>query len=272
MMREVLEKVARREISIDEAEKLLRMFALEEISNIAKLDVGREVRKGIPEIILAEGKTLEELSELAAKMVSEAGRAIISRASENCMGNLPNLLQGDVDVQVHHKARMIVVKKRGFKVDETGGKIGILAAGTADIPVAEEARIVAEEMGCRVLTAYDVGVAGIHRLLKYLRNMINEDVDVVIVVAGREGALPSVVAGVADVPIIAVPTSSGYGFGGGGLSALMAMLQSCSLGMAVVNIDGGVPAGAIASVIANRVAKYREKLFKALKTHYHVNK
>lgn len=259
MLRDVLERVARREISVDDAEKLLKMFALEELSNLAKLDVGREIRKGLPEIILAEGKTLEELGELATKMVVKTGRAIISRASENYMKNLPDLIKEDVDIQIHHKARMIVVKKRGFKVDETGGRIGILAAGTADIPVAEEARIVAEEMGCKVLTAYDVGVAGIHRLLKHLGYMIAEDVDVVIVVAGREGALPSVVAGIVDVPVIAVPTSSGYGLGGGGLSALMAMLQSCSLGMAVVNIDGGVPAGAVASVIANRVAKYRGK-------------
>ncbi|KYH39684.1 MAG: hypothetical protein AYL32_015300, partial [Candidatus Bathyarchaeota archaeon B26-2] len=116
-----------------------------------------------------------------------------------------------------------------------------------------------EEMGCEVTTAYDVGVAGIHRLIQPLKEMIAKDVDVLIVVAGREGALPTVVAGMVDVPVIAVPASIGYGLGEKGVSALMAMLQSCSLGMAVVNIDGGVAAGATAALIANRTARFRNK-------------
>ncbi len=133
-----------------------------------------------------------------------------------------------------------------------------MAAGTSDIPVAEEARIVAEEMGCEVMTAYDVGVAGIHRLFLPLKGMIEKDVDTIIVVAGREGALPTVVAGIVDIPIIAVPTSIGYGLGEKGVSALTAMLQACSLGLAVVNIDNGVAAGTIASLIANRIAEARQ--------------
>jgi hypothetical protein len=123
--------------------------------------------------------------------------------------------------------------------------------------VAEEARVIAEEMGCKVFVAYDLGVAGIHRLMKPLKNIIMQDVDVVVAVAGREGALASVVAGMVDVPVIAVPTSNSYGFGEKGVSTLMAMLQSCSLGLAVVNIDGGVAAGAMATLIANRAAKFR---------------
>ena len=114
-------------------------------------------------------------------------------------------------------------------------------------------------MGCEVITAYDVGVAGIHRLIPPLKEMIAGDVDVLIVVAGREGALPTVVAGMVDLPVIAVPTSVGYGLGEKGISALIAMLQSCSLGLAVVNIDGGVAAGAIAAMIANRIAKFKRK-------------
>jgi NCAIR mutase (PurE)-related protein len=175
------------------------------------------------------------------------------------MEKLANLIPEDMKLQIHDKARIIIIKRGDFRVDDAGGRVGILAAGTADVPVAEEAKVIAEEMGCQVLTAYDVGVAGIHRLLKSLKDMIAWSVDVLIVVAGREGALPSVVAGIVDVPVIAVPTSSGYGFGSKGLSALMAMLQSCSLGLAVVNIDGGVPAGALASIIANRIANYRKK-------------
>jgi NCAIR mutase (PurE)-related protein len=257
-LREILEKVARGEISVDEAERLLRIFAIEEIDNLARIDVGRGFRKGVPEIIFAEGKTVEELVKIAAKMVNETGRAIISRASKEHMERLADLIPEGMRLQVHDKARIVIMKRGDFRVDDAGGRVGILAAGTADVPVAEEAKVIAEEMGCQVLTAYDVGVAGIHRLLTPLKEMIARDVDVLIVVAGREGALPSVVAGMVDVPVIAVPTSSGYGLGGKGLSALMAMLQSCSLGLAVVNIDGGVPAGAIASIIANRIAKYRK--------------
>ncbi|MEM2961142.1 MAG: nickel pincer cofactor biosynthesis protein LarB, partial [Candidatus Bathyarchaeia archaeon] len=132
------------------------------------------------------------------------------------------------------------------------------AAGTSDIPIAEEAKLIAEEMGCEVFSIYDVGVAGIHRLFEPLKRMVIEDVDVIVVVAGREGALASVVAGLVDVPIIATPTSVGYGFGDKGLSALTAMLQSCSLGLAVVNIDNGIAAGSIAALIANRAAKFRK--------------
>jgi len=155
---------------------------------------------------------------------------------------------------LNERARMVVLKDKGFKVSRTGGKIGIVSAGTSDIPVAEEAKAVAEEMGCEVLTAYDVGVAGLHRLFPPLKEMITEGVDVMVVVAGREAALTSVVAGLVEVPVIGVPTSIGYGFGSGGTSALMSMLQACPLGIAVVNIDGGVAAGAMAALIANRVA------------------
>ena len=258
-MRNILEKVAKGQISIDEAERLLRILAIEEVGNLARIDIGREYRKGVPEIILADGKSPRDLADISLKMLSENGRAILSRITKEQMEAVVNSLPKDVTLQIHDKARMIVIRKKNFTVEKSGGKIGILTAGTSDIPVAEEARIIAEEMGCQVITFYDVGVAGIHRLLPSLKRMITEDVDVIIVVAGREGALPSVVAGMVDVPVIAVPTSIGYGIGEKGVSALMAMLQSCSLGLAVVNIDGGVAAGAIATLIANRIAKYRGK-------------
>jgi NCAIR mutase (PurE)-related protein len=155
-LRKILEKVARGEISVDEAEKLLKIFAVEEIDNLARIDVGREFRKGLPEIIFAEGKTVKELAKLAAEMVNETGRAIISRATKEHMEKLANLIRKDIRLQVHDKARIIVVKRRDFKVEDAGGRVGILAAGMADVPVAEEARVIAEEMGCQVLTAYDV--------------------------------------------------------------------------------------------------------------------
>jgi len=258
-LRDILKKVAKGEISVEEAERLLRILAIEEVGNMAKIDIGREHRRGIPEVILAEGKTPEDLAEITVKMLKKSGRAIISRVTKEQIHTIKDALPKDADVKIHSKARIIIVRMRNLKVEKTGGKIGILTAGTSDIQVAEEARIIAEEMGCEVITAYDVGVAGIHRLIPPLKEMIAGDVDVLIVVAGREGALPTVVAGMVDLPVIAVPTSVGYGLGEKGISALIAMLQSCSLGLAVVNIDGGVAAGAIAAMIANRIAKFKRK-------------
>ncbi|MEM2901141.1 MAG: nickel pincer cofactor biosynthesis protein LarB [Candidatus Bathyarchaeia archaeon] len=258
-MREVLEKLARGEISVQKAEELIKVLTIEEVGNWAKIDLGRDLRKGFPEIILAEGKSLEDLVEMAGRILKEKGRVIVSRASQLQVEALMDVLSKDRSTQLYSKAGMVVAKQMGYEVEKTGGRIGILTGGTTDIPVAEEARIVSEEMGCEVVIAYDVGAAGIHRTFQALKEMVARDVDVIIAVAGREGALPTIVAGMVDVPVIAVPCSTGYGLGKGGVSALMAMLQSCSLGLAVVNIDGGVAAGAVATLIANRVAKFRGK-------------
>ena len=257
-LREILEKTAKSELTIEEAEKLLRLQAIAEIEGMAKIDANREHRKGIPEIILAENKTASDTVEITLKMFSENGRVIVSRCSQEQMQALKAKLPNDTVCQVNEKARMLILKRKDFVVTSTGGKIGLLTAGTSDIPVAEEAKVIAQEMGCQVFTSYDLGVAGIHRLLGPLKDLIMQDVDVIVVVAGREGALCSVVAGMVNVPVIAVPTSNSYGFGEKGLSALMAMLQSCSLGSAVVNIDAGVAAGAVATLIANRAAKFRK--------------
>jgi hypothetical protein len=257
-MREILEKLKKGRISIEEAEKLLKLTAIEELGMMAKLDVNRDIRKGIPEIVLAEGKTPEDTAEIALKTLSKKGRVILSRVNNEHVEATRKVIPKDAVLQMHQKAKLLVIKKRNFKTEKSGGKIGILAAGTSDIPVAEEAKVIAEELGCEVTTAYDVGVAGIHRLFPSLKEMIQKDVDVIVVVAGREGALPSLVAGMVDVPIIGVPTSIGYGLGEKGVSALTAMLQACSLGLAVVNIDGGIAAGSIAVLIANRVAKAKK--------------
>jgi len=256
-LKEILEKLAKNEISVAEAEKLVKLLAIAEIGNMARIDANRECRTAVPEIILAEGKATRDLVEISLKMLSESGRVIVSRCEEEKMRAIKSVAPKDSVMKIYDKAKMIIIKNKDFAIKSTGGKIGLLTAGTSDIPVAEEAKVVAEEMGCEVIAAYDLGVAGIHRLLEPLRNFIINDVDVVIVVAGREGALSSVVAGMVDVPVIAVPTSNSYGFGEKGLSALMAMLQSCSLGLAVVNIDSGVAAGAMATLIANRAAKFR---------------
>ncbi|MCW4046950.1 MAG: nickel pincer cofactor biosynthesis protein LarB [Candidatus Bathyarchaeota archaeon] len=256
-LKEILEKLLKSEITVAEAEKSVKLLAIEEVQDMARIDANRECRKGIPEIILAEGKTAEDLVNISLRVLSEKGRVIISRCDAKQMRAVKKAAPKEAVLQVYDKAKIVVIKKKDFAIKSTGGKIGLLTAGTSDIPVAEEAKVVAEEMGCTVFAAYDVGVAGIHRVMRPLKELVTKDVDVIIVVAGREGALPSVVAGMVDVPVIAVPTSNSYGFGEKGVSTLMAMLQSCSLGLAVVNIDGGVAAGAIATLIANRAAKFR---------------
>lgn len=258
-LKEILEKTACSELTVEEAEKLIRLQAIAELEGMAKLDFNREHRKGVPEVILAENKTVKDTVEIALKMLQENGRVIVSRCLAQHVEALNAALPSDSVCQIHQKARMVVLKKGNYTVNSTGGKIGLLTAGTSDISVAEEAKIIAEEMGCTVYAGYDLGVAGIHRLLEPLKDLIIKDVDVIVVVAGREGALSSVVAGLVNVPVIAVPTSNSYGFGEKGLSTLMAMLQSCSLGLAVVNIDSGVAAGAVATLIANRAAKFRKQ-------------
>ena len=255
--KEILEKTARGELTVDEAEKLLRMLSIVEVEVMAKIDAHRERRNGIPEVVLSENKATQDIIEITLRMLSENGRVMVSRCTTKQIEALNQALPDGATIQVNDKAKMVIVKQKDFIIKQTGGKIGLLTAGTSDIPVAEEAKVIAQEMGCQVYASYDVGVAGIHRLLEPLKDMIMNDVDVIIAVAGREGALSSVVAGMVNVPVIAVPTSNSYGFGEKGVSTLMAMLQSCSLGLAVVNIDAGVSAGAVATLIANRAAKFR---------------
>jgi NCAIR mutase (PurE)-related protein len=257
-VKDILEQTAKGQLSVEEAEKLLRLQAIAEVEGMAKIDCNREHRKGIPEIILAENKTVTDVIEITNLMLSENGRVIVSRCSPEQVTALESSCPAGATCIVNEKARMVVIRRNNHPHTRTGGKIGLLTAGTTDIPVAEEARVIAEEMGCEVFASYDLGVAGIHRVMTPLKNLVVKDVDVIIVVAGREGALASVVAGMVNVPVIAVPTSNSYGFGEKGVATLMAMLQSCSLGLAVVNIDSGVSAGAVATLIANRAAKFRE--------------
>ena len=257
-MRDILEKLRRGEISVDDAERALKINSIENVANIARLDSGRAVRRGVPEIIFAEGKLTDDLIRICSQMVKNSGRAIVSRVTEEQIIKLNEHLS-DYEMKRLPHASTIVIKGAAYKKVETGGRVGIITAGTVDLPVAEEAAMITEEMGCEVFLEVDAGVAGIHRLVEPLTAMVRNNVDCLIVVAGREGALPTVVAGLVDMPIIAVPASSGYGYGGGGEAALMAMLQACSLGLSVVNIDSGIAAGVVAAQIANRVAAARNR-------------
>ncbi len=228
------------------------------VGSAARIDPNRENRKGVPEVILAEGKRPEHVLEIAHRFLAASGRALISRVSPELLARLEVEFAGH-QIEVHGASRMVVVREAGRQRPCSGGRVGIITAGTSDVPVAEEAAVIAAEMGCEVATAYDVGVAGIHRLFQPLRDMLRWPVDAIVVAAGMDGALPSVVAGLVDVPVIGIPTSVGYGLGGRGLAALMSMLQTCSPGLVVVNIDNGIGAGATAALIANRMARARER-------------
>jgi NCAIR mutase (PurE)-related protein len=220
-------------------------------------DLDREQRKGVPEVILAAGKPFPELLQLTRLFLERRQRAILSRISPEQVAALRAALPGTV-FEDHSVARLLVVRQPGTRPPQSGGHVGLITAGTTDLPAATEAKVIAQEMGCRVTAVYDVGVAGLHRLFKPLHDLLTAGVDVIIVAAGMDGALPSVVAGLVDVPVIGLPTANGYGLGGQGVAALLSMLQTCAPGLVVVNIDNGIGAGATAALIANRVARARQ--------------
>lgn len=253
---DILKKLKNNEIGLAEAERCLRITNFEILSNIAKIDIHRTKRTGIPEAIIADCKTCDEVVSIARVHLKNEGRVMVTRASgENYIALSSLAEEMGADVRCSRASGVVAI---GEPVARTGGKVGIISAGTADIPVAEEARATAEEMGCGVTTIYDVGVAGIHRLFPELTKLIEAGVDAVVVAAGREGTLPAVVAGLVDAPVIGVPVSTGYGAGGKGEAALLSMLQSCSV-LTVVNIDAGFVAGAFAARIANLAAKHRNQ-------------
>jgi NCAIR mutase (PurE)-related protein len=248
-IRDVLEQYKAGKMDAARAEKLLRLDFVERIGEHTLFDHAREGRRGIPEIVYGEGKSPTAVAETVAKVLEDREAVLVSRASKEHHKALKARI-GTKGVRYLDASRMIVVDRRRSK--KTSGKVGILAAGTSDIAVAEEAKAVAETMGCEVLVAYDVGIAAFHRFLDPLERMLEEEVDTLIVVAGMEGALPTVVSSLASVPVIGVPTSVGYGMGSRGEAALLGMLQSCSPGLVVVNIDNGIGAGATAALIARR--------------------
>jgi len=231
----------------------LRRLGYVSVGDFALLDVSRAARKGVPEVVFAEGKTAEQLVAITRRFLEHTAVVLCSRVSQEHAA----ALAAGVDGPVEHdpRSRVVVARRPDTPSPEACGAVGVLAAGTSDVAVAGEAVAMIRAMEVDALTAYDVGVAGLHRLSAPLEEMQAADVGAMVVAAGMEGALPSVVAGLVDVPVIGLPTSSGYGFGGRGEAALMGMLQSCSPGLAVVNIDNGVGAGATAALIARRAVQ-----------------
>lgn len=221
-------------------------------------DFGRTDRKGVPEVILADSKTAEQAIAIVRAFLDRTGRAILSRVTPELADRLCSEFGDGASMEWIEAGRAAVLRRPGQAQPSSGGRVGVLTAGTSDVRVAEEAALICREMGCEVARGYDVGVAGLHRLFGPLRSMLDEArVDVIIVAAGMDGALPSVVAGLVDVPVIGLPVSVGYGIGGGGVAALYSMLQGCAPGLSVVNIDNGIGAGAVAGLIANRMAAAR---------------
>lgn len=253
----ILHQFASGMISLDEAKKQISVHAVEKIEDIAKLDIGREVRRGLPEIIFAENKEQCDVIRIATAAAKRNRQVVVSRVRKNELYQIIEALQnkGLIVETGKNSTTLLVFETPLPNNNDTGAKIGIMAAGTSDVGVAEEARLVAKAMSCEAIVSYDVGIAGMHRLFPALKEMLAQNVGAIVVVAGMEGALASVVASISDVPIVGVPTSIGYGFGGNGVAALASMLQSCTLGLAVVNIDNGIGAGAYAASIAKRMRR-----------------
>lgn len=242
-LKELLENVKTGRCEIVEAVGILKHMPAENLE-FACLDHHRHLRTGFPEVVYGENKSSTQIAEIMARMLAHGGVALATRVDPKKAAEVVGRLAGLV---YHEDARMLVGNPRSADGGIGKGLILVISAGTSDIPVAEEARITAACLGHRVEKLYDVGVAGIHRLLAG-RELI-EQATVLIVVAGMEGALPSVVGGMVDKPVIAVPTSIGYGTGFGGIAALLGMLNSCAPGVAVVNIDNGFGAGCMAAAI-----------------------
>ncbi|HLX56393.1 MAG TPA: nickel pincer cofactor biosynthesis protein LarB [Ktedonobacteraceae bacterium] len=245
----------------DHLESFLQWFNPDTFSAVIDIrpDFEREQRKGVPEVIFGETKETSQVIAMAGALLASSGRAIISRVRSETVEALRESFQGYA-MRTRGAARAVVICRPDYLHRSTGGQVGVISAGTSDIPVAEEAALIAEEMGCKVTCIYDVGVAGLHRLVGPLRELLTQGTDAIIVAAGMDGALPSVVAGLVAAPVIGLPTSVGYGMGGKGVAALLAMLQTCAPGLSVVNIDNGVGAGITAAMIANRVAEARARV------------
>ncbi len=242
-LKKILEAVKSGSLNTNGALELLKHLPYEDIG-FAKVDHHRELRHGIPEVIFAEGKESKDITIIADSMLQKSGRLLITKATKAIYKNI-NVLCKRYNKKANFFDKSGVIIAGGTR--KKTGMVAVLCAGTSDIPVAEEASVTASFLGSGVKTVYDVGVAGLHRLLNAKK--IFSEAHVLIVIAGMEGALPSVIGGMTDKPIIAVPTSIGYGTSLGGITALFAMLNSCVPGIAVMNIDNGFGAGVLAHKI-----------------------
>jgi NCAIR mutase (PurE)-related protein len=261
-MRDVLESLERGDLSVAEAEARLRGYAT---NDAGRFDAAREERRGVPEAILGDGKTPEEVATLAETAVETTGRAIVTRATESMVDAVRERFPGadrdgggerDDAVTVEHdtRARTVVVHAADFDPPSVDAQVTLVSGGTSDAMALGEAATLAREMGADVTRIEDVGVAHLGRVLDHLDAL--READVLVVAAGREGALPTVVAGLVDTPVIGLPVGTGYGHGGDGEAALAGMLQSCTV-LSVVNVNAGFVAGSQAGLIARTIGSHR---------------
>ncbi len=241
-------QVARGEVAPEAAARTLRDLPFETVGDHAVVDHHRELRTGIPEVVLGEWKTAEQIATVLTSLAARGNGALATRVQPDKAAEVLARVDG-----AEYVAAARIVRVARTVARELRGKVAVVAAGTSDLAVAEEAAVTIEFLGGEVLRVVDVGVAGLHRLMARIAEL--RAVDALVIVAGMEGALPSVVAGLVDRPIVAVPTSVGYGVGVGGLVALASMLSSCAPGVTVVNIDSGFGAGVAAARIARAVAR-----------------
>lgn len=247
-VRRLLEGVSEGKVSVDDAVLALKREPFEDLG-FAKIDFHRDVRQGTPEVIFGAGKTSEQIASIASRMLERGeGSVLITRITQETA----DAVNSKIPIRYDPVSRIGVA---GDKFPEKAGKVVVITAGTSDIPVAEEAAQTAEYLGNNVVRVFDAGVSGIHRLLAHSDDVMTANS--IVAVAGMEGALASVVGGMADCPVIAVPTSIGYGASFGGVAALLAMLNSCASGVSVVNIDNGFGAGYLASMINRRCSGKR---------------
>ena len=245
-LNELLQKVASGELSPEDAALELKMRPIQEVGEYAKVDMHRGIRQGVPEVIYGAGKAREHVLGIAKTMLQNGQKTVlVTRVSRETANFVREGLPAGVALEYNDLAKTCVIGER--PVPTGAGKVVVATGGTSDISVAEEAAITAEVLGNEVVRLYDVGVSGIHRLLSHMDEIMSARC--IVAVAGMEGALPSVIGGLADCPVIAVPTSVGYGASLGGIAALLSMLNSCASGVAVVNIDNGFGAGYMASMI-----------------------
>jgi NCAIR mutase (PurE)-related protein len=256
--RDILESLASGEISIDDAEKELRALALARVGEIGMIDINRAERSGVPEVIFAETKTIETLTKIVEVMVDRNNAVLLTRVSKAKLDVLKKQHKSvTFEVTGFEDHLTVLIRNEKWKDPVKVGKIAIITAGTSDIVYARESEALARIMGVEALVFNDIGVAGIHRLVEPIKQIIEEEADALIVFAGMEGALPTVIASLVDIPVIGVPVPTGYGHGGRGETALASMLQSCAPGLSVVNIGNGLGAGAVACLIAKRCANKR---------------
>ena len=249
---EILNFLASGKISSKEAKKMLAMRHIEKIGDFARLDIGRHNRNGLPEVVYAASKPYEQILAITKKILESSGLVLVSRLkTDHAQAMIKFADNSGIKYSVGKNTTSMLFYTKDTDVKKRG-TVGIMAAGTSDIGVAEEARLMCEVIGCNTVCAYDVGVAALHRLLDAVKEMIDSNVDAIIAVAGMEGSMPTVVCSLTNIPVIGVPSSVGYGHGGSGEAALSSMLQSCAAGLLVVNIDNGIGAGAAAANIARK--------------------